>query len=430
MFGIILKKYQKNEIDPKFLERCLQFLEEYANALRLEATGEYTLIWFDESFCVTHFAPDKSWFPETVDENGKKGHDKKMIKQKGRGKRAIICHAISRNGLLCTYDDSGQPIRNEKEEGTPSVIPNAEWVWKARSNKKDYHCNFDSSTFMMWVDSRLVPAFEAQYPGQKMILILDNAVYHYPFPEGHINVMKKTVSKKDLIKVCELKGIDKITVKRRVIVKQKSGRHSSSVVFNRGKNEEKKRKVKFFNGTHDYEFSRDSFSKRGGLNAPTREELHKAVIEFLEVEDPDYLKNELQQLFDNKEWILLYTPPGKPQWQPIETVWGIVKSFVARNYKYSDQTYERMRSFLIKGFYGDKDTGYRGVTPRRVRELTEICEQRMLKWLQEFVDKNISNLESFKRETSSSNFNMASDFEFDNSLELGEDFVFFPDGEL
>jgi len=33
--------------------------------------------------------------------------------------------------------------------------------------------------FMKWVSEKLVPTFDRQYPGKKMILICDNAPYHH-----------------------------------------------------------------------------------------------------------------------------------------------------------------------------------------------------------------------------------------------------------
>ena len=60
-------------------------------------------------------------------------------------------------------------------------------------------------------------------------------------------------------------------------------------------------------------------------------------------------------------------------------------------------------------------------TPKRVKELTEECEKRMLKWLHQFVDKNIKSLLSYKGQKLSNNLPMSETFEFDNSLQLGED---------
>ena len=52
-------------------------------------------------------------------------------------------------------------------------------MWKAESSSGDYHDNMNSDMFMKWVEQRLVPTFEAQFPGKKMILIADNAPYHH-----------------------------------------------------------------------------------------------------------------------------------------------------------------------------------------------------------------------------------------------------------
>ena len=120
---------------------------------------------------------------------------------------------------------------------------------------------------------------------------------------------------------------------------------------------------------------------------------------------------------------MVYTPPGKPQWQPIETVWGIAKSYVSRNYSYSLQNYPKMRSDLIDGFYGNESKSYKGVTPKRVRKLTFECEKLMLKWLNEFgnLDISLTDLKNYKLQDNDDTLPVAEDFQFDNSFELGGD---------
>ena len=71
-----------------------------------------------------------------------------------------------------------------------------------------------------------------------MVMILENAVYHYPYEEGHINVQKKNVSKKDLVSVCAEKSIERIEVESRIVCKLKRGKHSESIVRSRGTDEE------------------------------------------------------------------------------------------------------------------------------------------------------------------------------------------------
>ena len=63
-------------------------------------------------------------------------------------------------------------------------LPSAEFIFEAgdkgvaadkgKAQHGDYHNNMDADMFMIWVKNRLVPAFQARYPGKKMILVLDN----------------------------------------------------------------------------------------------------------------------------------------------------------------------------------------------------------------------------------------------------------------
>jgi len=38
-------------------------------------------------------------------------------------------------------------------------------IWPAKSGIKDYHGNMDGEGFEWWLDKRLIPAFEKQWPG-------------------------------------------------------------------------------------------------------------------------------------------------------------------------------------------------------------------------------------------------------------------------
>ena len=45
------------------------------------------------------------------------------------------------------------------------------------NTKGDYHDSINAKNFDEWVKERLVPTFEAKFPGKRMILVLDNAPY-------------------------------------------------------------------------------------------------------------------------------------------------------------------------------------------------------------------------------------------------------------
>jgi hypothetical protein len=66
--------------------------------------------------------------------------------------------------------------------------------------------------------------------------------------------------------------------------------------------------VRFYNGEKKFTFDRGSFGKSGGKSAPTKGELQDGTIKWLQENEPSYLQNELQTLFDEKGWILIYTP--------------------------------------------------------------------------------------------------------------------------
>ena len=96
-----------------------------------------------------------------------------------------------------------------------------------------------------------------------------------------------------------------------------------------------------------------------------------------------------------------------------------------RNYHHCDQNYEKMRKDLIIGFYGDKKSGYKGVTPSRVKALTESCEKDMLEWLNKYNKSNYTDLKDFKPENKTSHIDQAEEFQFDNSM-IPEEETGFP----
>ncbi|CAF1041025.1 unnamed protein product [Rotaria sordida] len=85
----------------------------------------------------------------------------------GAGKRLIIVHAITSDGLLHKIDSS-----------TNKTI-SAELIYEANNPFGDYHSNMDGYNFRLSVDQHLFPVFQAKYGYEKrMILVLDNAPYH------------------------------------------------------------------------------------------------------------------------------------------------------------------------------------------------------------------------------------------------------------
>jgi hypothetical protein len=218
------------QLSPTRLGRIRRFLIEYCDALEQERSGGAVIVVMDESYCNQHHncatwnKIDTSTGESTVDG------------APGRGKRIIICDAITKDGLLrrLATPPTGDAMDVEDEEETPnwyhkegaipqvsrldrelSVNPNlqdfefktfdsSELIFPAgrAKNKEgafigaatrgDYHDNFDGHVFMLWVERRLTPAFAARYGSDmKMILILDNAEYHHGLVDDFIGVEEK-----------------------------------------------------------------------------------------------------------------------------------------------------------------------------------------------------------------------------------------------
>ena len=81
------------------------------------------------------------------------------------------------------YCDIDHNIDNEnksmkKKETNIAIMEvkgNAELIFRANNARGDYHDNKDSATCLLWVERRLVPAFNACFPGKRMIFVLCNA---------------------------------------------------------------------------------------------------------------------------------------------------------------------------------------------------------------------------------------------------------------
>mmetsp|Transcript_77725 Transcript_77725/g.155650 ORF Transcript_77725/g.155650 Transcript_77725/m.155650 type:complete len:160 (+) Transcript_77725:1052-1531(+) len=93
------------------------------------------------------------------------------------------------DGFVAELDDDGKPITEDALSGSTEPANTAEWIWQAKSAHKDFHDNMDGVGFEWWLSNRLIPAFENNYLGKKMILAMDNASYHHQlntklYPEG------------------------------------------------------------------------------------------------------------------------------------------------------------------------------------------------------------------------------------------------------
>ena len=199
-------KYKKMKeltpVDRDFQERRVaQFIVRYAKALKLQAKGTHVIVYTDESYAHNNHASLYGWvFPTSEGVNVGR-----------RDGRLIILHAMTKDGLLTEIDTiTGYYVRDEeRDKDLNQVSTNAEYVYEidtgtkkdresetiatktgAKDDKELYHGNINSVLWVKWLENRLMPSFKAKYPNKKMILIMDNASYHKPMPEGWVFLVR------------------------------------------------------------------------------------------------------------------------------------------------------------------------------------------------------------------------------------------------
>ena len=161
----------------KFTGRRLRLTREFVlkfdAALKLEKKGGYVIVFMDETYVHTNHCPSRAWFS---------GDGSEVNRSRSKGKLTVILHAICVGGLV----SKGNPGIDRKHCRMELEIDQktAELIFAAKSACGDYHDQFNGEMFQMWLEYRLKPAFEALFPGKKMILVLDNAPYHHLSADG------------------------------------------------------------------------------------------------------------------------------------------------------------------------------------------------------------------------------------------------------
>ena len=149
---------------------------------------------------------------------------------------------------------------------------------RSREGDDDYHNNMNGHIYLQWLSKRLLPVFSRRFPGQKMVLVLNNALCHLHRGAGWINphgMLKSQLAAK-LVQL----GITSVSVQRQ---------------------------MKGTSTTERLQFDASTFERRGGRFAPTREEL-KAELQTYLAEHPEISRTEVAKLMAQRKHELLYTP--------------------------------------------------------------------------------------------------------------------------
>ena len=275
--------------------RIRKFAIEMARALKLQEAGEFVMVFTDETYINTNHIPGTSWMHE----------GRKVGRPSGKGKRLVILHAISTTDFICEYTDSGMGIEEGRYGGDGGSLVKrntAEWIWPAKETKGDYHGEMSGEAYEMWLEHRLVPAFEAKYPGKKLILVMDNASYHHEMNRNYYpaGLEISNCSKAWHAHVLRLARCRSIGVQRGQLTSFFDVPEEEPPGFQEHRELKTKVPQGKFEGTV-YERK----SRSGGISA---DELKDATIGWLKENKPEALQSKVELLFREKGWKIIWTP--------------------------------------------------------------------------------------------------------------------------
>jgi hypothetical protein len=288
------------------------FLPTMAVAIKEEKKGKAVIINFDQSFCHTSHGSNYGYV--------NKENPRSLAVSKSKGHLLCISHAVSKFGMVAAYSEDGKDVHVELPPGLKKTPPHfgvkfrkgavsALQIFSKKGNKlvSDYHGYFNHEKFMKWFKTQLVPALKAMFPDgwskdpRKKITIyiqLDNASFHTTWTGKRPHLLH--MNKDDIVKHLLEHDITSITTK---VLDEKS------------------------DGVVEKTYAVD----RSVLRSVKLSELRLAAAEVLSAPDkaPELLYNDLEHYCADEGIKLIWSPPGAPEFSPIEKVWARIKLFAA-----------------------------------------------------------------------------------------------------
>jgi hypothetical protein len=259
------------------------YIYRYAAALKEQEDGTAILVYMDESYIHAHHCSQFLW-------HSLSSATKNEVRGDGKGKRIIIMHAMTKDGLLEVEGVEPSNILTELYHSCALIFDE---VCVDGISPADYHDTINGEKFIGWMQQRLFPTVRKLYPGRKMYLVLDNAKYHHHRgPDWFSPSAKKKGQLADFLRQRKVQSIP-------------------------------------VDGGRSVPASKFSANAGKAAGGPTLVQLKAAVKEHLAAH-PEINTTVPQQLMSDQKYELLYTPPYVSDLQPIEMIWAFTKALVAR----------------------------------------------------------------------------------------------------
>ena len=273
------------------LSRVTAFIYRFAQHQRDVNAGKAVFVGTDECYAQQSLGTTKSWVP--APSSGLNAPRMHTGTGPECGDRINVLHAMTPDGML----------------------PGADLVFhatKRQAELKDYHTAYmGNDTWLKWLQDQLIPSFQRAYPGKQMVLLLDNVNYHQVHGPDWITPSSATRERcAEFLRARNIASIPGV-VRGQPTVHLAADYHRAA-------------KPGWVPGGAGKWLS---FQR---CNAgPLKKDLRAAVAAHLQ-EHPQ--QTEVQRVMKAHGHVLLYTPPYFPQLQPIESLWGIVKGVVRKQY--------------------------------------------------------------------------------------------------
>ena len=296
------------------------FLIEFDRALKAEIRGDTVIVYSDESFLHQFKCHMRSYY-------NPRSEIGRHILSGGKGKRLIVLHAMTRDGLVQS-SIGGKVVHSPDGPIGPNGTPvlTAELIYEGE-DFEDYHKTMNADSYEAWIRMQLIPTLKQLYPGKRIVLVVDGASYHRA---RLTNDAKPHQNKSDLIRELESFGAIDFERKTPLVVARSKALHTIQ--------------------------SKDV--RKAAPVGPYVQELRTLVRGYKRALPPMNVSR-VSDLFDS--WSdeekrvgaarhkVLYTPPGASELQPIEKLWAKTKNLVADQY-FQNRSIKTARTQLIAAF--------------------------------------------------------------------------------
>jgi hypothetical protein len=178
-------------------------------------------------------------------------------------------------------------------------LKDCRWIFcpnKSEAAKRDYHASFNRVNYLHWFTNTLIPAINRAFPGRSCVIVMDNAAYH-------------------------IAGTAQVTINEEV-VKVSAGQSSKKLL------------AQWINENSAQHLTPEEVAS-----------MSRSEIVVLFKQALCALGNDVERVAQQHNHRVLFTPPRKSEWQPIEKFWAIVKNDVARQYT-KQRTFPQVRTQL------------------------------------------------------------------------------------